>query len=233
MGAPWDGFIPEETIEHYRRAGFARASRPGTRPALLIIDTQYLTAGEGPMPLSEAIAYHPMNCGTYAWEAIGQMVPLLAAFRKAGAPVIHAYTIEDPLRGAQWRMPTRKIDPRLREIVKEVAPIDGDILLPKTCPSAFFGTPLVKYLNTLKVDTLFLVGNTTSGCIRASVIDGMSYDYKVIVPHDACYDRSPVSHAVNLFDMASKYAEVVSTPEAIALLESMATNNSSAAPPRR
>jgi maleamate amidohydrolase len=123
-------------------------------------------------------------------------------------------------------MPTNIVNERHWEIVKEVAPIEGEILLPKTTPSSFFGTPLVKYLNSLKVDTLFMVGNTTSGCIRASVIDGMAYDYKVIVPHEACYDRAPISHAVNLFDMAAKYAEVVSTDKAVTMLRSMVPGRS-------
>lgn len=61
MSNPWDGFIPEETIEHYRRAGFSKASSIGKSPALLVIDCQYMTTGEKPMPLSEAISYHPMN----------------------------------------------------------------------------------------------------------------------------------------------------------------------------
>jgi maleamate amidohydrolase len=114
------------------------------------------------------------------------------------------------------------------QIVEEVAPKEGDIMLPKTAPSAFFGTPLVKFLNTLQVDTLFMIGNTTSGCIRASVVDGVSYDYKVVVPHDGCYDRAPVCHAVNLFDIASKYADVVSTTEAIAMLKAMAGSKTAA-----
>lgn len=118
-------------------------------------------------------------------------------------------------------MPTDNVNPRHLEIVEEVAPQKGDILLPKTAPSAFFGTPLVKYLNSLKSDTLFMVGNTTSGCIRASVIDGFSNDYKVIVPYECSYDRSPVSHAVNLFDMSGKYADVMSTANAIEIVQKL------------
>ena len=221
MSRPWDGIIPQETLDHYSRAGFARTPRAGGRAALLIIDTQYSTAGEHPMPLEEAISYHPLNCGEHAWNAIAKMVPLLAAFRRLGAPVIYPHSSASQLRGRQSRWPVQDTNPRFFEIVDEVAPQPGDILLPKTSPSAFFGTPLVKYLNTLRVDTLFVTGNTTSGCIRASVVDAVSYDYNVVVPHDACYDRSTFCHAVNLFDMASKYADVVSTHEAIALLESM------------
>lgn len=226
MSNPWDGYIPEETIEHYRRAGFARPSDLGKAPALLIIDVQYLTTGEGPVPLSEAVSYHPMNCGDDAWKAIGHIRQLITAFRKAGFPIIYPHISSIRMRAKHNRMPTDNVNPRHLEIVEEVAPQPGDVLLPKTTPSAFFGTPLVKYLNSLKVDTLFLVGNTTSGCIRASAIDAFAYDYKVIVPHEGCYDRSPVSHAVNLFDMGSKYAEVVDTTEAIGMLQTMAARSS-------
>ncbi len=219
MSNPWDGFIPQETLDHYRNAGFSKVTPLGIKPALLIIDMQYSTTGEGPMPLSEAIAYHPMNCGEAAWHAIEHIKALLIAFRQHEFPVIYPHISSQQYRGKQSRMPTDTVKARHWQIIEEIAPVEGEILLPKTSPSAFFGTPLIKYLHSLKVDTLFMVGNTTSGCIRASVIDGMSYDYKVIVPHEACYDRAPVSHAVNLFDMAAKYAEVVSTEKAMGMLK--------------
>lgn len=228
MANPWDGYIPEETLEHYRRAGFSKPSSIGSSPALLVIDVQYLTTGEKPMPLAEAISYHPMNCGEDAWKAVAHIRQLIAAFRKADFPIIYPHVSPIRFQAKHNRMPTDTVNPRHLEIVEEVAPQKGDILLPKAAPSAFFGTPLIKYLNSLKVDTLFMVGNTTSGCIRASVIDGFSNDYKVIVPHEGCYDRSPVSHAVNLFDMSGKYAEVVSTPEALSMVQKMTAAKPSA-----
>lgn len=221
---PWDGFIPEETLELYRRAGFAKPTRTGTKAALLVIDTQYLTTGEGPTPLAEAINYHPLNCGEYAWKAIPHMMRLIAAFRAERMPIIYAYYPPPkgrPSRGHQVRLPAAAVNARHFEFVEQIAPQEGDILLPKVAPSAFFGTPLVKYLNMLKVDTLFVIGNTTSGCIRAAVVDGVSYDYKMVVAYEGCYDRAPVCHAVNLFDMASKYADVLTTTEAIAMLDAL------------
>ena len=89
----------------------------------------------------------------------------------------------------------------------------GDILLPKKHPSAFFGTPLASHLINLGADTLVVTGCTTSGCVRGSVVDAFAYNFRVLVPEDAVYDRSAASHAVNLFDMASKYADVMSTDE--------------------
>ncbi|WP_157995624.1 isochorismatase family protein [Peristeroidobacter soli] len=221
MTNPWDGFIPEETLDLYRRAGFAKELQPGRKPALLVIDTQYATTGEHPMPIMDAIAYHPLNCGEFAWKAIPHIVRIIAAFREHGLPVIYPHMAGRPYSGNHARIPKVARNPRHYEFVKDLAPQEGDILLPKTSPSAFFGTPLIQYLHVLQVDTLFMVGNTTSGCIRASVADGASYDYKVIVPHEGCYDRAPICHAVNLFDIASKYAAVVSTTEAVSMLKSI------------
>jgi nicotinamidase-related amidase len=111
------------------------------------------------------------------------------------------------------------IDEHGYEFVERVAPRDGDITIPKRHPSAFFGTTLTSYLIDLGVDTLFITGCTTSGCVRATVVDAFAYNFRVVVPHDAVYDRSPTVHAVNLFDMAQKYADVVSTAEAVKLLQ--------------
>jgi maleamate amidohydrolase len=223
MSTPWDGFIPAETLELYRRAGFAKPMQPGIKPALLVIDTQYATSGERPMPVEEAIAYHPLNCGEYAWRAIPHMVRIIAAFREHGFPIIYPHMSGRPYSGTHARIPTVARNPRHYEFVSETAPQENDILMPKTAPSAFFGTPLLKYLHVMQADTLFMVGNTTSGCIRASVVDAAAYDYKVVVPHDACYDRAPICHAVNLFDIASKYAAVVPTVDAVGMVQAIAS----------
>jgi len=108
------------------------------------------------------------------------------------------------------------------EFVAEVAPREGDILIPKKHPSAFFATPLVSHLIDLGVDTLVVTGCTTSGCVRCSVVDAFSYNWRVLVPWDCVYDRSATSHAVNLFDMASKYADVAPAAEIIQKLNSTA-----------
>src|SRR4051812_43127502 len=107
------------------------------------------------------------------------------------------------------------------DFVAEIAPDGSDVLLPKKHPSAFFGTPLASYLIERAVDTLVVTGCTTSGCVRGSVVDAFAYNFRVLVPHDAVYDRSQVSHAVNLFDMSEKYADVMSTDEALAALKSV------------
>jgi nicotinamidase-related amidase len=107
------------------------------------------------------------------------------------------------------------------DFVVEIAPETNDVLLPKKHPSAFFGTPLVSYLIERGVDTLVVTGCTTSGCVRGTVVDGFAYNFHILVPYECVYDRSQVSHAVNLFDMSEKYADVMSTDAALVALQSI------------
>lgn len=100
-------------------------------------------------------------------------------------------------------------------------PGENDVLLPKKHPSAFFGTPLVSYLIERETDTLVVTGCTTSGCVRGTVVDGFAYNFRVLVPHECVYDRSQVSHAVNLFDMSEKYADVMSVESALSTLQAV------------
>ena len=219
---PWDGVIPQEEQDAYVAAGFGRRSGIGRRPALLIIDVQYRTVGSTAKPFHEAIKEYPTSCGEVGWAAVARIQELLGLFRTRGWPVLYPHV--SPKESFDTGRLAAKV-PALMTVardgyafVAEVAPHDGDILLPKKHPSAFFGTPLASYLVDLGVDTLVVTGCTTSGCVRGSVVDAFAYNWRVLVPHDAVYDRSATSHAVNLFDMASKYADVMSTDEAIATL---------------
>ncbi|MBI4184104.1 MAG: isochorismatase family protein [Proteobacteria bacterium] len=220
---PWDGIIGEEELRAYRAAGFGRPSGIGSRPGLLIIDVQYRTVGTEPRPFWEAIKEFPTSCGDVAWRAVRQIERLLAVFRERGWPVLYPYVAPkerfDVGRLAEKVPSIMTIPEKGYRFVAEIAPRDGDVLLPKKHPSAFFGTPLASYLIDLNIDTLFVTGCTTSGCVRASVVDAFAYNFKVVVPFDCVYDRSRTSHAVNLFDMSEKYADVVSLEEALGLLD--------------
>jgi nicotinamidase-related amidase len=99
------------------------------------------------------------------------------------------------------------------EIPREIAPTPADIIISKKKASAFFGTPLTGYLIDLGVDTLLVTGVSTSGCVRATVVDGHAYNFRVCVVEEGTFDRSIVAHKVNLFDMHMKYADVVSLEE--------------------
>jgi maleamate amidohydrolase len=220
---PWDGIISEEEQRAYHAAGFGRASGIGRRPALLIIDVQYRTIGTTPKPFWESIKEFPTSCGDVGWNAMRKIALLLAEFRRNKWPVLYPHVAPknkatDSGRLAEKVPAIMDIPERGYQFPTEIAPREGDVLLPKKHPSAFFATPLVSHLIDLGADTLVVTGCTTSGCVRGSVVDGFAYNFKCVVPHDAVYDRSATSHAVNLFDMASKYADVATTAEVLELL---------------
>jgi nicotinamidase-related amidase len=106
-------------------------------------------------------------------------------------------------------------------IVDELTPEDDEIVITKgNKPSGFFGTPLASYLVHAGVDTAIVTGMTTSGCVRATVLDAFQNNFHVVIPHECSADRSQISHQVNLFDMHMKYADVVSLDETLGYLDS-------------
>lgn len=216
-------FIDAQTMGRYDAAGFGRPVGMGSRPALLIIDVQYRTTGTTPMPFDKAIEEFPTSVGEAAWDAVGNIAKLLEVFRRNGWPVLYPHVApkKDFDQGALGaKVPAiMNIASRGYDFVEEIAPEEGDVLLPKKHPSAFFGTPLASYLIQTGADSLVVTGCSTSGCVRSTVVDAFSYNYRVSVPSDAAYDRSQVIHDVNLFDMDQKYADVNTTDEIIRSLE--------------
>lgn len=219
---PWDGIISKDEQMAYQAAGFGRPSGMGTRPALLIIDVQYRTVGTVPKPFWEAIKEFPTACGDVGWAAVRHIERLVTTFRANAWPILYPYVSQkesfDQGRLSDKVPAIMGVSKRGYDFVAEIAPLESDILLPKKHPSAFFGTPLASYLINLGADTLVVTGCTTSGCVRGTVVDGFAYNFRTVVPQDAVYDRSATSHAVNLFDMASKYADVMTTTECLAAL---------------
>jgi maleamate amidohydrolase len=220
---PWDGVVSEADLEVYRKAGFGRTGGLGKRPVLLVIDVQYRTVGNTPKPILESLQDYPTSCGEYGWRAVSQIEKLVQVFRRHKLPIIYPSiapkTPRDMGRFAN-KMPSAPQDnPKAFEIVESIAPAPDDIILYKHFSSAFFGTALATHLVRLGADSLVLTGCTTSGCVRATAVDACSLDYRIVVPEDAVYDRGQVSHAVNLFDIANKYADVVPTAEAVQMVE--------------
>ena len=223
---PWDHIISEEEQRAYHAAGFGRPSGFGRRPALLIIDVQYRTVGTTPLPFWESIKEFSTSCGDVGWNAVRHIEPLLAQFRQNNWPVLYPHVAPkkstDGGRLAQKVPSIMNVADKGYEFVREVGPAPGDVLLPKKHPSAFFGTPLVSHLIDLEADTLIVTGCTTSGCVRGTVVDAFAYNFRVVVPQECVYDRSATSHAVNLFDIASKYADVAPVAEVMARLGTIA-----------
>jgi nicotinamidase-related amidase len=187
---------------------------------LLLIDLYRWVFGDKPEPVVEAIKNWPGSCGLAGWNALPNIQKLLGKAREVGIPIIHV-TGMDGVAIEPWsfrRDKTRRADinqeqldrnRRKFDIVDQVKPIPGETVLKKVSPSAFWGTPLIAHLNFLGVDTVLTCGESTSGCVRASVVDGTTNRLRMIVAEECVFDRHEACHAINLFDMNQKYADVL------------------------
>jgi len=216
--AIWDDVITESDKEIFRACGYTGTKvNFGNKPALIVIDVTYEFVGDKPEPILKSIERFPLSCGENGWKAVYQIASLLPLARDKQVPVI--YSIRDkfiPPSVWQKRNPRTGVgraDKIGNDIVKEVAPTANDIIIHKTAPSVFFGTPLMSVLASFNVDTVLCCGGITSGCVRATVVDAASYGFPVGVIEEGTFDRGEISHKVNLFDMNAKYASVVSVAE--------------------
>jgi nicotinamidase-related amidase len=218
-GVTWRDFLTERDRAHLRKTWEKKEPYGfGVSPAVLVLDLYYMAVGLTRQPLLESVETAPSSCGLEGWEAIDRTVELLALAREAGVPVIYVKGLDPPARlrdkfDRRERMLT-ELSPELKrrgnDIVDEVAPQPGELVFQKPAASAFFGTPLPVHLRSIGVDTVICCGETTSGCVRASVVDGAALRYRMGVVEECCFDRTEMSHHVNLFDMNQKSADVVS-----------------------
>ncbi len=224
---PWDRFLTSSDHEAIAAAGYGAKSGFGERPALLVVDMTYNFCGDRPEPILASIKRWRASCGEAAWNAVPKIAKLIAVARQRGVPVIYTLRAarDDGWDRGRWRGKNRRSGEDAasdgNRIIAELAPQPGDIVLPKQKPSAFFATPLMAQLTQLRCDTVIVAGTTTSGCVRATVLDAFSYNLHVAVPEDAVFDRAEASHAVSLFDMNAKYADVMPTAEIAAWLRAV------------
>jgi maleamate amidohydrolase len=234
MARIWDKFLTERDQQVFAASGYGAQAGFGARPALLVIDASYAFVGDRREPILESMRRWHNSSGEEAWDAVASIGRLAKVFRARKLPVIytsHQYRADswdagswrwkNPRMGDQAASPSN-IDPH--EIVAEIAPQPQDVVILKQKPSAFFGTNLLAYLQLLGCDSLIMTGGTTSGCIRASVIDAFSYNYRVSVVEEGCFDRSQASHAINLCDINAKYADVIPESAVLAYAEGLDTN---------
>ena len=208
---------PPSAAEIYGRQGIGQSSGIGARPALLIVD--FVNGFADP------------DCfgGGNIQAAIERTRVLLDHAREAGLPVAFTRIVyaED---GSDASVFCLKIPGLLRltehsplgQVVRSLAPEPGEYILRKTQPSAFFGTDFAAWLIRRNVDTLFVAGCTTSGCVRASVVDAMSYNFRTVVVTDCVGDRALGPHEANLFDMGQKYADLMDCDQVLARLRAPA-----------
>jgi maleamate amidohydrolase len=220
---PWVDIIPTGDVDSFKRGFDAmdRAMTAGSSAAVIVVD----------MTLAFVDSAYPSGHSETGWPAVAANARLLEATRRLGIPVYFTKGYADPEHNAlpqergRWKTQgaaARPADvPPGDVIVDDLTPLEDEIVINKGGkPSGFFGTPLASYLVHDGVDTVIVTGMTTSGCVRATVLDAFQYNFNVVIPHECSADRSQISHKVNLFDMHMKYADVVSLDETIAYLES-------------
>lgn len=220
---PWDGTFSTEELAAAQAGGYGHRAAATGRPALLIVDVVRGFTGYPGETFAQGVARFRQCCGPHAWQAIPRLVELVRLFRAAGWPIVftRGSSAQSPIQRAKNR---RAADTgsatraAANEFLPELAPAAGELVIEKSRPSAFFGTPLLDHLAEHRVQRLVVTGCTTSGCIRATVSDGFAHDIPMVVPHECVFDRFPTSHRVNLFDMNAKYADVVSVSDLIAEL---------------
>jgi maleamate amidohydrolase len=216
----WHDVIDADTVEIYQ--AYQRQTYVGDNPAVLAIDLYNKAYQGGDRPVREVDREFSGSCGAHAWSALPPTQKLLAAARRAGVPVIYT-TRRANTGGVQstHRNIGRERDD-IYDIKAELAPEPGERVIYKERASAFFGTPLIAHLQMLRIRSLIVCGESTSGCVRASTVDAFSYGFHNVVVEECTYDRSLLSHKVNLFDLHHKYADVLHTEEVLAHLENLA-----------
>lgn len=200
-----------------RRDGFHGRAGFGHRPALIVIDVNVgFTSPES-----------PLVCDLE--NVVAAIRKLLEQARRAGIPVVFttvSYTEGDKRTAAAFidKVPallTLEAGSSWVEIDPRIAPREDEPVLNKLFASAFFGTALSSLLAANGCDSLIVTGASTSGCVRATVVDALQHGYRPIVPREAVGDRNPAAHAANLFDIDAKYGDVVSVAEVIEHLEEL------------
>jgi nicotinamidase-related amidase len=235
----WDKFLTPRDQEVLAQAGYGKRGGFGTRPALFIIDVQYNFCGDRPEDILEGLKQYRTHCGREAWDAVRHIEPLLHLAREKNLPVFYTESARRPdlvdsgvQVGKNFRGGERTVleGTHATETVAPLAPRPQDMRIAKRKPSCFFGTIFMSHLNYFDVDTLILTGCTTSGCLRATAVDAYSYNFKVVVPEECAFDRFESSHAINLFDLNCKYADVIPVAEVATYLEGVAVRPPMAAP---
>ena len=204
--------MTEAIEENYARAGYHALQTWGARPALLLVDF--------------AQAYFDPDAPLYGGEgclaARDHAIRLADVARAAGVPVIFTEVKYQPGGGDGGAFYAKV--PALscfdagadtQKLAEGLSVEPDDLMITKQYPSAFFGTSLAATLQWMKVDTLIIGGLTTSGCVRATCIDSISNGFVTLIAEEACGDRAAGPHEANLYDMSAKYADLISTEDAI------------------
>ncbi|MDN5855785.1 MAG: isochorismatase family protein, partial [Actinomycetia bacterium] len=214
----WESIVPRDELDMFASRGFGGDLELGANPCLLVVDVVMSFLGRRPGD-AEGLEY-ATDCGPMGWERLPHIVDVLEAARNARIPRV--LTKGSPEAAAVVGGAIKLSGPpqaarRTHEAAfpYEIEPRADEFVLEKTKASAFFSTPLLTFLHQQRVDSVIIVGTTTSGCIRATAVDAASYGFATVVVEDACFDRSAFAHAANLFDIQMKYGSVTDAVEII------------------
>lgn len=220
-------YVPAGDRKVMGSAGYGARRDLSGALGVLVVDMTVEFAGDQPEPLKQSMRRFPNSCGDSAWDAGNKLKPLLVAARDSNIPVIYTKKNRDVSSltdSKAWAMTHKAAAPGPSEFVDQVispvAPQGSDVIVQKTKPSGFFGTPLLEVLLAAEVKEVAIAGLTTSGCVRATAVDAFSWGFGVTVLADAVADRIESSHAMSLFDISMKYGQLMSCAELRELVRS-------------
>jgi nicotinamidase-related amidase len=235
----WDDLLQGKDRQIYEQLLVQREL--GNLPAVVVIDVNYAFVGFTPEPIEESIKTFATSCGDVGWEAVPKIRELTDAARELGVPVFYSTGLNLPFKrgwsskGIGWGQEGGEKKPKSYSteeeyehrrqgnlLVEELGRRPQDILIEKTGASVFLGTPLLGHLIDLGIDTVILLGTTTSGCVRASAVEAANLNLHAAVIEDCTFDRFEVSHKVSLMDLHAKYARVMSLGEGLEYLKTSA-----------
>lgn len=228
--AVWDDVMAPEDLQLSARGKYGENVGFGQRPAVIVVDMIYRFLDPN---------YTYGTCGKMGWPAAHAIRQLLPLARAAVAPVFYtrSHIGRTQMERGRWKhiahLGNRLLseaeyqqvfEPRQDEVIDELKPAPGEVVIVKPFISAFFGTHLASLLSYNQIDTLIVTGIVTSGCVRATVVDGFQHNYRVIVPEECVGDRSSVSHKVSLFDIQMKCGDVVPLARVQRYLQDLQSN---------
>ena len=225
----WVELFETHDGQGYNPRAWSARNTLGAKPAVLVIDVVRSFTGDEGQTLEEATAVFPTACGPNAWTAMPRLKRVIDLAGERGWPVVYTTalsggaplyggTVKSELSGMGTGVGSPMDLPGAQDIPDAIKPSPNALVIAKPKASAFFNTALLSYLIRRGVDSLIVTGATTSGCVRATVIDAHSNGYPTFVIEDAVFDRSRLSHGVNLFEMNAKYADVLTADQLAASL---------------
>ena len=215
MARIWDDLLTDTDRLVIEKGGYGKPRGLGKKPVLLIIDLQPNYVGED-VPIEQQLDKWPSGGGRTGWNVVRKILPLRDAAREAGIPIFYTRNVQkqtlrfDSFSNKTKRDQTKYLDGRPETaLLPEIKPFPNEIVIDKSYPSAFYGTPLQSYLVTLGIDTVIIVGDSTGGCCRATAVDAVTRSYNLACVEDCLFDRIEASHKIALLDIWMKYGDVV------------------------